>query len=62
MLVYFVGGCTFAEVAAVRFLNKLFKDKQFVVATTQIINGDNLLNQFSGNVESGIDLSTLAKK
>ena len=34
VLVYYIGGITYAEIAAIRFLNRLFKDKQFVIATT----------------------------
>ncbi len=40
ILIYFIGGITYGEIAAVRFLNKLFKDKKFIIATTQIINGE----------------------
>lgn len=38
ILVFYVGGITFSEISAIRFLNKLHPDKLFVVATTQIIN------------------------
>jgi hypothetical protein len=34
ILVYYVGGITYGEIAAIRFLNKLFKDKKFIIATT----------------------------
>ena len=34
VLIYFIGGITYGEIAAIRFLNKLFKDKKFIVATT----------------------------
>ena len=43
ILVYFLGGVTFAEVAAIRYLNncRKFKDRvKFVIATTSIINGN----------------------
>jgi hypothetical protein len=33
-LLYFIGGITYGEIAAIRFLNKLFKDKKFIIATT----------------------------
>jgi hypothetical protein len=33
-LVYYIGGVTYGEIAAIRFLNKLFKDKKFIIATT----------------------------
>lgn len=34
VLVYFIGGVTYGEIAAIRFLNKIFKDKKFIIATT----------------------------
>ena len=43
ILVYFLGGVTYAEISAIRYLNncKKFKDKvKFVIATTSIINGN----------------------
>jgi hypothetical protein len=27
IMIYYVGGVTYGEIAAIRFLNKLFKDK-----------------------------------
>lgn len=52
VLVYFVGGVTYGEVAAVRFLNKLFKDKVFIVATTQMINGEGCIDMMRGNINN----------
>lgn len=40
VLVYFLGGVTFAEIAAVRTLNKLHTDFKFVIATTSIISSE----------------------
>jgi hypothetical protein len=34
ILIYYIGGITYGEIAAIRFLNKLFKDKKFIIATT----------------------------
>jgi len=34
IMVYYIGGITYGEIAAIRFLNKLFKDKKFIIATT----------------------------
>lgn len=59
ILVYFVGGVTFAEVAALRFLNTLFPDKKFVVATTQIINGNLCMSQMRTANVNNLDLATL---
>ena len=62
ILVYFLGGVTFAEVAAIRYLNKCgkFKDKyKFVVATTSIINGNKCLAQMRTASENNIDLEKI---
>ena len=43
VLVYFIGGVTFAEIAAIRFLNRreVFGSRfKFVIATTSIISSD----------------------
>ena len=46
VLIYFVGGVTFAEIAALRFLNQQANSNvKFVVATTEIITGDRAVNQ-----------------
>lgn len=34
IMIYYIGGITYGEIAAIRFLNKLFKDKKFIIATT----------------------------
>ena len=55
ILVYFVGGVTYAEISCLRYLSsttstillrKQCVDYQFVVATTQIINGNKLVDSF----------------
>ena len=56
-MVYYVGGITYGEIAAIRFLNKLFRDKKFIVATTQIINGEKCVQMIRGKVATGLDLS-----
>ena len=43
ILVYFVGGITFGEIAAIRFLQNIHPKYRFVIATTSIINGDTAL-------------------
>ncbi|XP_064608476.1 vacuolar protein sorting-associated protein 33B-like [Liolophura sinensis] len=42
VLVYFLGGCTFSEIAALRFLGRQ-KGYRFLVATTSLINGKTML-------------------
>ncbi len=47
MLVVFLGGITFAEIAALRFIGKRPEvDCAFVVATTKLITGSTLLDTF----------------
>lgn len=41
-LVFFLGGVTFAEISALRFMSTQTKNRQFVVATTNILSGDRL--------------------
>ncbi|GLH14586.1 Vacuolar protein sorting-associated protein 33a [Gryllus bimaculatus] len=44
VLVFFLGGCTYAEVAALRFLSQQEDSNvEFLVATTKMINGDSFL-------------------
>eukprot|EP00118_Oscarella_pearsei_P002060 m.9367 g.9367 ORF g.9367 m.9367 type:complete len:611 (+) comp21289_c0_seq2:147-1979(+) len=44
MLVFFLGGCTFAEISALRFLAQQEEGQtDFVIATTKLINGTSLL-------------------
>lgn len=42
-LVFFLGGVTFAEISALRFMSTQTKDRRFIVATTSILSGDRLL-------------------
>ena len=42
-LVFFVGGVTYAEISALRYLSSLKDGHEYVVATTSIINGNKLL-------------------
>jgi hypothetical protein len=50
-LVVFVGGCTFAEIAALRFLSQQEDaTTEYLVATTAIINGDKLIESMMTNL------------
>ncbi|WVR08192.1 hypothetical protein IAU60_005238 [Kwoniella sp. DSM 27419] len=42
-VVFFLGGCTFTEIAALRWLSKQAVGRKFLIATTGIINGNTLL-------------------
>ena len=67
ILVYFLGGITYAEVAALRFLQNLYPPTpteagfKFIIATTSIINGETALKQLSGPDEHGLLLTELLK-
>jgi hypothetical protein len=57
--VYFIGGITFGEIAAIRFLNKIFKDKKLIIATTQIINGDSCIEMLRGEIINKLNPNTI---
>ena len=44
ILLVFIGGITYGELAAIRYLNKTFDDKKFIVLTTGMINSRKILN------------------
>ncbi|XP_071964931.1 vacuolar protein sorting-associated protein 33B-like isoform X2 [Antedon mediterranea] len=48
VLVYFLGGCTFAEIAALRLLGAM-KGYKFMFATTSIMNGNTLIDSMIDN-------------
>ena len=43
IMVYYLGGITYAEMAAIRFLTKLNPKYKFIICTTSIINGESAL-------------------
>jgi hypothetical protein len=47
VLVFFIGGCTFAEISAIRWLNKNNEHYTFVVGTTKLINGNSLIESIT---------------
>ena len=46
-LVVFIGGITYGELAAIRYLNKFYKNKKFFVLTTSMINYKNIFDSLS---------------
>ncbi|XP_033112639.1 vacuolar protein sorting-associated protein 33B-like isoform X2 [Anneissia japonica] len=48
VLVYFLGGCTFSEIAALRLLGAM-KGYKFLFATTSIMNGTSLMESMTDN-------------
>lgn len=51
VLVFFIGGITFAELSAIRYLNENIQDCEFIVATTKIINGDTFLESLIEDID-----------
>jgi len=44
VLVFFIGGCTYTEVAALRFLSQKEESTfDFIIATTKMINGNSFI-------------------
>lgn len=53
VLVFFLGGCTYAEISALRFLSQQEDSNvEFVVATTKLINGNNFIKSLIDPIES----------
>ena len=50
VLVYFIGGVTYSEIAALRFLGKQ-RGLKILIATTAIINGRRMLQSFCEKVK-----------
>lgn len=47
ILVFFLGGCTFAEISALRFLSQQDDNNvEFIIATTKLINKNTFLDGF----------------
>ncbi|CAH1117079.1 unnamed protein product [Phaedon cochleariae] len=50
VLVFFIGGCTFAEISALRFLSQQEDSNvEFLIATTKLINGNTFLRSIIEN-------------
>ncbi|EFA77569.1 Sec1-like family protein [Heterostelium album PN500] len=51
-LVYFIGGVTFAEISALRFLSRQDQaNRDFIIITTKLINGDTLVDNLVEKLE-----------
>ena len=49
-LVVFVGGCTFTEISACRFLSNKHEGEDILIGTTKIINGNSLIESLFDNL------------
>ncbi len=62
-LVYFIGGVTFAEISALRFLGERESHgRDYLIATTKLINGNTLLESVQETVWNRLKKDTLNKK
>jgi hypothetical protein len=60
VLLFFVGGVTFAEVAAIRYLNRRPDAKrEFVIATTHLINSKTFIDAVSEKIQNEIERSSI---
>ncbi|KAN0064744.1 Vacuolar protein-sorting-associated protein 33 [Thecaphora frezii] len=46
-LVFFLGGVTFTEIAALRFMSRQTRNRRFVVVTTNTLSGDSMIRDLS---------------
>ena len=54
-LVFFIGGCTFAELAAVRWLGRHESPpREYIVATTHMCNGDDIVQSLVTSLENNL--------
>ncbi|KAF7307459.1 hypothetical protein MIND_00540300 [Mycena indigotica] len=51
-VVFFLGGCTYTEIAALRWVGRQNRGRRFLVATTGIVNGNNLFESIAGSPRS----------
>ncbi|TDL28150.1 Sec1-like protein [Rickenella mellea] len=47
-VVFFLGGCTYTEIAALRWVGRQSRGEKFLIATTSIISGEGIINSISG--------------
>lgn len=46
-LIFYLGGITYAEIAAIRFLSQRDENRDYLIATTKIINGNNFIDSLT---------------
>ncbi|KAJ7492146.1 Sec1-like protein [Mycena latifolia] len=47
-VVFFLGGCTYTEIAALRWVGRQNRGRKFLIATTGIVNGNSIVESISG--------------
>jgi len=58
-LVYFIGGVTFAEVSAFRYLNEQESGRDYLIATTKLINGKTMLEFITEKITNNLEKSSI---
>ncbi|KAJ6601336.1 Sec1-like protein [Mycena vulgaris] len=51
-VVFFLGGCTYTEIAALRWVGRQNRGRKFLIATTGIVNGNTIVESISGVAKS----------
>ncbi|RPD82254.1 Sec1-like protein [Lentinus tigrinus ALCF2SS1-7] len=51
-VVFFLGGCTYTEIAALRWVGRQNKGRKFLIATTGIINGNSIIDSIVGTAST----------
>ncbi|KAJ7922921.1 Sec1-like protein [Mycena leptocephala] len=51
-VVFFLGGCTYTEIAALRWVGRQNRGRKFLIATTGIVNGNSIFESLSGAPKS----------
>ncbi|TEB38635.1 ATP binding protein [Coprinellus micaceus] len=52
-VVFFLGGCTYTEIAALRWVGRQNKGRRFLIATTGIVSGASLVESLATGIQSG---------
>ncbi|KAJ7146256.1 Sec1-like protein [Mycena epipterygia] len=51
-VVFFLGGCTYTEIAALRWVGRQNRGRKFLIATTGIVSGNSIVESISGMAKS----------
>ncbi|KAF9245690.1 Sec1-like protein [Melanogaster broomeanus] len=53
-VVFFLGGCTYTEIAALRWVSRQNRGRKFLIATTGIVSGASLMKSIASDGQRGI--------
>jgi hypothetical protein len=56
VLLVFIGGITYAEISAIRYLNKTLRDHKFVILTTHIISSKKLIESLREKFDTSMTM------